>query len=733
MRKKNRMAGNLARRILPFAMSASLLVGSVSPVYAASSLSPVPISDELDVEALDRGDYTADGYETVYLDGYLYYIDYDQNMLIPVTSYEEEEEPVEEYYEPEATEEPSAAAAEASEEQETEDGDAEAEEDAEETDEVEEAEEAEESEEADETEDEEEPEEADTPDDGGAEEPGEDEQDAGDAEEEPSGEDPSKNEEPADGKDESSEDEEPEKSEEKDEEKAEDKEESGEQDIPSDESKGKTEADASEIKEEEIATEEEPEITDEDEIESGEDDEINSEDEEEIESGEEKDIGASYSYNGITNVFHRIQLSDEDRIKNLTYGMTHVDPTAYGICNADTWVNIHTDKSTEADVVGRLYKGDICYIIADEDDAWVYVESGNARGFVFNYFLTTGYEAEELVMANGIDSFQEAEEVMSPLENDAYKYAMITTQTPATHYLIEGYAGLSEGRQMLVDFAESFVGNPYVWGGNAPNTGADCSGFAKYVYAHFGIDLPRVAADQAYVGQRISISDALPGDLIFFANSTGIHHVAIYTGNGRTVEAKGSAYGICNETVYNRDTCWATRIILDDGEYDTDLDGREGMIITPDAYTQSLTQVFTYELWDRENTDRNWSMGTRQRALYEQYECFDEEGFGVIGDRYVVACAGGFGYTGDIIDFVFDDGTVIKTIIGDSKAASDAGNNGWGHKDGRNVIEFMVNGYSDAAPKWYADHYINPGNAGNHPEWGGKHIAYAINYGSIWD
>ena len=91
----------------------------------------------------------------------------------------------------------------------------------------------------------------------------------------------------------------------------------------------------------------------------------------------------------------------------------------------------------------------------------------------------------------------------------------------------------------VVNYAMNFVGNPYVWGGKDPNTGADCSGFTSYVYAHFGINIPSYSYSQRSVGKEVSYANAQAGDLICYAG-----HVAIYMGNGQIVHAKGTAYGI---------------------------------------------------------------------------------------------------------------------------------------------------------------------------------------------
>lgn len=94
----------------------------------------------------------------------------------------------------------------------------------------------------------------------------------------------------------------------------------------------------------------------------------------------------------------------------------------------------------------------------------------------------------------------------------------------------------------VTSFACSFIGKPYIWGGTDPNVGADCSGFIQYVYAHFGISLPRTSREQVKCGIQISLSDAKPGDLIFYADDgVTVSHVAMYIGNGKIVHASNSA------------------------------------------------------------------------------------------------------------------------------------------------------------------------------------------------
>lgn len=124
--------------------------------------------------------------------------------------------------------------------------------------------------------------------------------------------------------------------------------------------------------------------------------------------------------------------------------------------------------------------------------------------------------------------------------------ALEAARYKVTPGVVNGSADLStiklpDGRtgNDLVNYAMQYVGKvPYVWGGTT-TSGWDCSGFVRYVYAQFGIALPRVSGAQAGVGRGIgSLADAKPGDII--ANA---QHAAIYIGGGMVVNALDPADG----------------------------------------------------------------------------------------------------------------------------------------------------------------------------------------------
>ena len=86
----------------------------------------------------------------------------------------------------------------------------------------------------------------------------------------------------------------------------------------------------------------------------------------------------------------------------------------------------------------------------------------------------------------------------------------------------------------VVRYAKRFLGVRYVYGGTSPRVGFDCSGFVRFVYAHFGRSLPHSSYAQFGDGRRVARGSLRPGDLVFF-DSVG--HVGIYVGNGRFIHA----------------------------------------------------------------------------------------------------------------------------------------------------------------------------------------------------
>lgn len=227
----------------------------------------------------------------------------------------------------------------------------------------------------------------------------------------------------------------------------------------------------------------------------------------------------------------------------------------YAFARKDLEIKEGTKGDSKA--VGKLSEGGVCCILTREKDGFVFVESGDVRGFVKEEKLVTGSEAVKKAVQGG--DFQKAEKLMDPLDNKALFHTILSVKN----------GDKSSGkRQTLIDLARQCLGHAYIWGGIDPfGYGADCSGFVQTLYKCMGIQLPRVAQDQAFYsgGIKIPVADAAPGDLIFFARNGYIYHVAMcYDNNGgapTTIEALGRNYGICYYHTAGRDTIWALRIL----------------------------------------------------------------------------------------------------------------------------------------------------------------------------
>ena len=158
-------------------------------------------------------------------------------------------------------------------------------------------------------------------------------------------------------------------------------------------------------------------------------------------------------------------------------------------------LNIRTGPSTNHAKAGKLYAGKVVEIL-EEVNGWYRVEGG---------YISADY--------------------VTVVDESALSASSIAEQA--------------------VQLALTYLGYPYVYGGNSPK-GFDCSGFTSYIYKQFGISLNRSAANQLDNGTPVSMSELIPGDLVLFkkagTGSKRASHVGIYIGNHQFVHA--STYGV---------------------------------------------------------------------------------------------------------------------------------------------------------------------------------------------
>ena len=135
------------------------------------------------------------------------------------------------------------------------------------------------------------------------------------------------------------------------------------------------------------------------------------------------------------------------------------------------------------------------------------------------------------------------------------------TAPPVEKVTDNGMTDTSEGQSennpfnTMIAEAEKHLGIRYVWGGTSPSTGFDCSGFVSWVLNHSGWDIGRLGAQALYdLCASIPLSDAQPGDLVFFTKTyrapRPVTHVGIFTGDGTFIHC-GTSTGVTYSKLSN--------------------------------------------------------------------------------------------------------------------------------------------------------------------------------------
>ncbi|SMF15102.1 NlpC/P60 family protein [Streptomyces sp. Amel2xC10] len=106
---------------------------------------------------------------------------------------------------------------------------------------------------------------------------------------------------------------------------------------------------------------------------------------------------------------------------------------------------------------------------------------------------------------------------------------------------------VSTKAEKTLAFARAQIGKPYVWGATGPGS-YDCSGLTQAAWKAAGVTLPRTTYDQVTFGTTVPLTDARPGDLVFFYE--GVSHVGIYIGNGMMIHAPKPGTYVREESVY---------------------------------------------------------------------------------------------------------------------------------------------------------------------------------------
>lgn len=241
---------------------------------------------------------------------------------------------------------------------------------------------------------------------------------------------------------------------------------------------------------------------------------------------------------------------------------------ASGTVNAEgSSLRVRSQANTNSAVLGSLSHGTQVEVNAVTESGWYQISYNGAAGYVSGDYLTVADAAQlpvekepvyARVTASALNvrsgpgtDYEKTDKlsagtVVEVLEESNGWYKIDSGYISAEYAVLVDAASATLGSE-IANYALTFVGYPYVYGGSSPS-GFDCSGFTSYVYAQFGISLNRSASNQLDNGTPVSMSELQPGDLVLFKKSgTGskrASHVGIYIGGNQFVHASTSTVGV---------------------------------------------------------------------------------------------------------------------------------------------------------------------------------------------
>lgn len=202
-------------------------------------------------------------------------------------------------------------------------------------------------------------------------------------------------------------------------------------------------------------------------------------------------------------------------------------------------INFREDKDTSSKVLKVLAQNAKLTIISEDGD-WYKAIFKEETGYILKMYVS---DKKVETTSRGTETRTE-KTVSIETENTQ------TTNT-ATNTTTASNSSVSKGQQ-VADYAKTFLGCKYVYGGASPTKGFDCSGLTMYVYKKFGINLSHSATAQSKVGTKVEKSDLQVGDLVFFSDYktyTGIGHCGIYIGNNQFVHASTEKTGVITSSL----------------------------------------------------------------------------------------------------------------------------------------------------------------------------------------
>jgi cell wall-associated NlpC family hydrolase len=193
--------------------------------------------------------------------------------------------------------------------------------------------------------------------------------------------------------------------------------------------------------------------------------------------------------------------------------------------NANT-LNVRESPSSESKLITTIGRGDKVTYYETEGEWARIITWTDKKGYILAKYLVDSEKDVQKVEKKTTTSTPKKTSTVSRSGSDS----AASSEPPS--------AEAQSLTEQIIEYAKSLQGVKYVHGGYSTKS-LDCSGFTKFVFAKFGISLPRSSSAYSGVGTKVSRSDIRAGDILLFdgwGNST-LNHVGIYIGNGQFIHA----------------------------------------------------------------------------------------------------------------------------------------------------------------------------------------------------
>lgn len=268
-----------------------------------------------------------------------------------------------------------------------------------------------------------------------------------------------------------------------------------------------------------------------------------------------------------------------------------------GVVNTDI-LNFRSGAGTGYELLGQFVRGEMMKILETVDSEWSKVDFNGRIGYVATKYLNiretnTVTDRGNVVRPISIEAsgyvntlalnFREGPSTDSRVISSLPKYTQFWVIDDMGNgwfkvycdnragYVSSSYVAMGQAPQSVTssgnsvaEYAKQFIGKPYVYGGNGPNS-FDCSGFAKFVFKNFGVNLSRTSYSQVNEGYYVSKDSLQAGDLVFFKIGGSVSHVGIYIGNGTMIHASSPGdyvkYDSITSGYYNSHYYTARRVL----------------------------------------------------------------------------------------------------------------------------------------------------------------------------